>query len=362
MKLNQRAMKQLEESIAKKQALEKEETSLASRLAGTRASRKAAIDIEEDQIKELDYTLARKQALIELETMKEKTLQQTIAQKHELIESEVARIKELELLIAEKRMHITTERNTMKELTQAKAEKDAMLVSEQNVVSELQKTQEEKERIIEVQKETETLIQSDIKKEEALRAFKHAAIESVKEARATLEAELKTQRFTTVALENQIARKRSLITKEAYVAKCLQHMSLHKREFMPPGAISYFVNAYFGMQHTADSGMKFLLKETHLASDFVKTHIREQSAAVRKKVSKRRDEVLALVPAVSVPGLGICKTVVSKGPRSLMARLMSFGVNVDLFPKGYSGSTSPGKKKTPTPESKLPKWNKNESE
>ena len=47
--------------------MEREEVAQASKLAGTRASRKAAIDIEEDQIKELDYTLARKQALIELE-------------------------------------------------------------------------------------------------------------------------------------------------------------------------------------------------------------------------------------------------------------------------------------------------------
>jgi len=358
LKLNQRGMKQLEESIIRKEALEKEELAQASKLAGTRASRKAAIDIEEDHIKELDYTLARKQALVELEKMKEKTLQQTIAQKHELIESEVTRIKELELLVAEKQMYLMTERNTMQALKAVKAEKDDLLVSEMIVVSELRKTLEEKEKILQAQKKTEASIQSHLKEEETLLASKQAAIESVKEAHATMEVELKNQKNTTSALENQIARKESLVTKEEYVAKCLQRVSSHKREVMPAGAFSYFVSAYFGMQFRADFSIKFLLKETHLVSTFIKTQIREQSAAVRQ----RRDEALALVPAVPVPSLDLCRTVVSKGPQSLLARLRSFGVNVDRFPKSYAAATPPIKKKPPTPESQLPKWTKKASE
>ena len=43
LKLNYQAMKKLEESIAKKQVLEKEEMAQTSKLAGTRASRKAVI-------------------------------------------------------------------------------------------------------------------------------------------------------------------------------------------------------------------------------------------------------------------------------------------------------------------------------
>ena len=376
LKLNQQVMKQLEESIAEKQALEKEEMAQASKLAGTRASRKAAIDIEEDQIKELDYTLARKQALIELEKMKEATLQQTIAQKRELIQSEVTRIKELELLIEEKQMHLKTERDSTKALKAAMAEKDALITSERKVVDELRRTQEEKERILQAQAETEALIQSHVKEEQCLLAEKQAAIEGMKEARVILETELENQKKTTSAIENQIVKKKNLITKEEYVAKCLHQMSLHKRELMPPGAVSYFVNAYLGMQFTANNGMKFLLKETHLVSNFIKTHFREQSAAIRKRrdealaivpraIRQRRDEALAIVPsipAVTVPALNVCKTVVTKGPRSLLARLRSYGVNVDLFPKNYGEEVATPEKKKLMPESKLPKWKKKDSE
>lgn len=391
LKLNQRVLQQLEESIAKKQALEKEEIAEASKLAGTRASRKAAIDIEEDQIKELDYTLARKQALIELEKMKEKTLQQTLAQKHELIESEVARIKELESLIQEKQMHLKTERNSNQALKVATAEKDALLLSERNVVGELRRTQKEKESVLQAQTETEALLESKVENEQSLLDKKQAAIDGVKEARQILETELENQKKATSALENQIVKKKNLITKEEYVAKCLQHLSLHKREFMPPGAASYFVNAYFGMQFRANSGMKLLLKETHLVSNFIKTHLREHSVAIRKRrdaalalvpiipavtaikthlreqsvaIRQRRDEALALVssiPEVTVPGLGMCRTAVTKGPRSLLARLKSYGVNVDLFPKSYGAATAPEKKKH-MPESKLPKWKEKDSE
>jgi hypothetical protein len=419
LKLNQKAMKQLEESIAEKRALEKLETTQASKLAGSRASRKAAIDIEEDQIKELDYTLARKQALIELEKMKEKTLQQTIAQKHELIEAEVARIKDLELLIAEKETHLATERKTIKELKASNTEKVSLLASEKQVIEQLRKTQEEKEKVLEAQKETEAVIRSHLKEEETLLASKQAAVEGAKEARITIEKELKIQKDTTTALEQQIVRKESLITKEEYVAKCLKHLSMHKREFMPPGAISYFVNSYFGVEYKAHSSMNFIIRETNLASNFVKTHIREQytavqrrrdeslasvSAAVRKRrdlvstavrkrrdevstavckrrdevstaVCKRRDEALALIPDMpTMPSLP------SVGPQSLVARLKSFGVNVDLFPKDYGVTkptaedeaaapaptpapveTAPVEKKQPSPESKwrkLTNWTK----
>lgn len=234
------------------------------------------------------------------------------------------------------------------------------MLPKKNVVSDLQKTQEEKEEIIKKQKETEAKIQTHLKDEIALLSSKQAAIDGIKAARATMENELKNQKKTTAALEKTIARKEALIPKEEYVAKRLQQLSLHKREIMPPGAVSYFVSSYFGMQYRANSGMNFLLKETHLVSNFIKTQLREQTAAIRK----RRDEALALVPAVpsvTLPSLNLgktvdmCKTVVTKGPRSLMARLKSFGVNVDLFPKGYGGygaTTSPIKKKPASPESK----------
>jgi len=356
LKLNQKAMKQLEESIVEKQALEKEELAQTSKLVVARSSRKAAIDIEEDQIKELDYNLARKQALIELEKMKEKTLEQTIAQKHELIEAEVARIKEIEQLIAEKEDRITNERKTIKKLEETNEEKNALLASEKKVIEDLRKAQEEKQRILQEQIDTEEVIKTHLKEEEDLLAAKRAAVDGVKEARITIEAELTHEKDTSAALERQIAWKKSLITKEEYVAKCLQHLSMHKREFMPPGAISYFVNSYFDMEYRAHSSMNFIIKETNLASNFVKTHIREQykavqrrrdeslaavAAAVRERrdtalasVRQRRDNALALVPAmpkISLP---------SVGPRSLLARLKSYGVNVDLFPKGY-GVTEP---------------------
>ena len=319
LKLNQEATIQLENSIAKKLILEKEEVTKASRLAGTRASRKAAIDIEEDQIKELDYTLARKQALIELESMKEKTLQQTIVQKHELIDSEMTRIKELELLIAEKQMLLTSERNTIQTLKATKAEKDAILASEKDVVYELRKTQEEKEKILEEKKKTEDLLQSRIIENEILLASKKAAIKEVKAAQAKINSELEIQKVATVKVERQIARKKSLITREEYIAKCLQQLALRKRESMPSGAASYFANATFGM--------KFLLKETFLVSSYVKTQIREQSAFVRQ----RKGDVLARV----IPGADACKSLVLYGPRVLLKSsfVRNFVVNSSRIPK-----------------------------
>ena len=319
LKLNQEATIQLENSIAKKLILEKEEVTKASRLAGTRASRKAAIDIEEDQIKELDYTLARKQALIELESMKEKTLQQTIVQKHELIDSEMTRIKELELLIAEKQMLLTSERNTIQTLKATKAEKDAILASEKDVVYELRKTQEEKEKILEAKKKTEDLLQSRIIENEILLASKKAAIKEVKAAQAKINSELEIQKVATVKVERQIARKKSLITREEYIAKCLQQLALRKRESMPSGAASYFANATFGM--------KFLLKETFLVSSYVKTQIREQSAFVRQ----RKGDVLARV----IPGADACKSLVLYGPRVLLKSsfVRNFVVNSSRIPK-----------------------------
>lgn len=332
LKLNQRATKQLEDSIAKKQALEKEEAAQTAKLAGTRASRRAAIDIEEDQIRELDYTHARKQALIELEKMKEKTLQHTIAQKYELIDNEVQRIKELELLIAEKQVHLTSERNTLQSLKTVRAEKYAILASEREVVMEIRKTNEEKEKLLESKHKTEALLQSHIEENEVLLVSKHAAIESVKAAQADLEAELESQKNSAAALEKQIARKLSLITKEEYVAKSLQQFSLRKREIMPSGAASFVVDAVFGVQFRASFGIKSILKETHLVSNYIKTQIREQSETVRQ----RRNDVLALVPALPA-------VIVSTGPRSLVDRLRSFGVKWNM--KG-SDTISPA----PSPE------------
>ena len=226
-------------------------------------------------------------------------------------------------------------------------------------------TQEEKAEILQAQKETEAKIRSHLKEKEDLLAQKQAAINGIVESRKTVEVELKKEEKTTNALENQIAKKKFLITKEEYVAKCLHKMALHKRENLPPGAVAHFVDAWFGVQYRADCSMKFLLKETSLVSKYFKTQIREQKAAIyrrrdealasataavckrrdaaRDAVLKRRDAALALVPAVptiSVPTVSkasynVCKAVVAKGPQSLLARLQSYGVNVDLFPKGY---------------------------
>lgn len=286
-------------------------------------------------------------------------------------------------MIAEKEDCLATERKAIKELKESNAEKNALLASEKKVIEDLRKAQEEKEKVLQEQKDTEAIIKAHLKEEEDLLASKRAAVDGVKEARITMEAELKHEKDTSAALERQIARKKSLITREEYVAKCLQHLSMHKREFMPPGAISYFVNAYFGVEYKAYSSMNFIVKETNLASNFVKTHIREQYKAVQRRrdeslasvaaaVRKRRDNALALVPAmpkISLP---------SVGPRSLVARLKSYGVNVDLFPKGYgvkehtveeaeptaeeetpSPAPTPAPiEKKPNPESKLPKWKK----
>ena len=273
------------------------------------------------------------------------------------------------MLITEKQAHIVNEKSTMKALKKAISEKEALIVSERDVSSRLRKTQEEKAEILQAQKETEAKIRSHLKEKEDLLAQKQAAINGIVEARKTVEVELKKEEKTTNALENQIAKKKFLITKEEYVAKCLHKMALHKRENLPPGAVAHFVDAWFGVQYRADCSMKFLLKETSLVSKYFKTQIREQKAAIcrrrdealasataavckrrdaaRDAVLKRRDAArdaaLALVPTVptiSVPTVSkasynVCKAVVSKGPQSLMARLQSYGVNVDLFPKGY---------------------------
>ena len=284
------------------------------------------------------------------------------------------------MLITEKQAHIVNEKSTMKALKKAISEKEALIVSERDVSSRLRKTQEEKAEILQAQKETEAKIRSHLKEKEDLLAQKQAAINGIVEARKTVEVELKKEEKTTNALENQIAKKKFLITKEEYVAKCLHKMALHKRENLPPGAVAHFVDAWFGVQYRADCSMKFLLKETSLVSKYFKTQIREQKAAIyrrrdealasataavckrrdaardavlkqrdaaRDAVLKRRDAArdaaLALVPTVptiSVPTVSkasynVCKAVVAKGPQSLLARLQSYGVNVDLFPKGY---------------------------
>jgi len=313
LKSNQEVTMKLEKSISKKQALDKEEIMMASKLAGTRASRKAAIDIEEDQIKELDYTLARKEALIELERMKEKTLQQTIAKKHGLIDSEVERIKELELLIAQKKMLHTSERDAIQALKAATTEKDAILASEKDAVSELRRTRDEKEKILEAKNKTEELIQSRIEENEVLLASKKAAIEEVQAAEAKINSELEIQKAAAAEVEKQITRKKALMIKEEYIAKCLQELILRKGEIMPLGPASYFVNATFGM--------KFLLKETFLASSYVKTQIREQSASVRQS----KDNVLD-----RVPGINLCKSLVLNGPKLLMSSFIrNFGTSLN---------------------------------
>jgi len=320
LKSNQEVTIKLEKSISKKQALEKEEIMIASKLAGTRASRKAAIDIEEDQIKELDYTLARKEALIELERMKEKTLEQSIAKKHRLIDSEVERIKELELLIAQKKLLQTSERDAVQALKATTTEKDAILASEKDVVSELRRTRDEKEKILEAKNKTEELIQSRIEENEVLLASKKAAIEEVHAAEAEMNSELEIQEAAAAEVEKQIKRKKALIIKEEYIAKCLQELILRKKEIMPLGPASYFVNATFGM--------KFLLKETFLASSYDKTQIREQSASVRQ----RKDNVLA-----RVPGIDVCKSLVLNGPKLLMSSFLR-NFSTSLYPTSSKSS------------------------
>ena len=346
LNLNNEAKKRLDRSIAEKTALEKEEVVLALKLGGTRAARKAAIDIEEDQIKELDYILARKQALIELEKMKEKTLQQTIAHKHELIDSEVTRIKELELLIAEKQMLLTSERNSTQALNAAKAEKVSILASERDVVSDLRRTQEEKEKILEAKKKTEELIQSRIVENEILLASKKAAIEEVEAAQDEINTQLEIQKSTVAEVENQIARKKSLIPKEEYVAKCLQELVLRRGKIMPPGPFSYFANATYGM--------KFLLKETFLATNYVKTQIREESASNRQ----RKDNIV-----VRIPGLDACKSIVYAPKLLVSGFIRKFGVNIkSAAPKSISNDNTSSTKSASADHysRRIPKWN-NES-
>lgn len=248
-----------------------------------------------------------------------------------MIDSELKRIKELEILTAEKEIQLASEKASMEALKKAKAEKNAMLDSEMKVVYELRMTRQEKEQILQETKNTEALIQSCVEENENLLAKKTAAIDSVKNAQANLESELEREKKVAVSLEKQIAKKKTLITREEYVARCLQQLAMRKREFLPSGPASYVVNAVLGIQFSAQFGMKSILKETHMVSNFIKTQLREQSAAVRQ----RRNEVLALVPAVHVPrvptlpSLGACKSIVSAGPQSLVARLRSFGVKVN---------------------------------
>lgn len=173
-------------------------------------------------------------------------------------------------------------------------------------------------------KKTEALIQSRIKENEVLLASKQAAIEAVKSAQAKIDSELEIQKATSAEVEKQIARKKSLVLKDEYIAKCLQQLALRKREIMPLGPASYFVDAAFGM--------KFLLKETFLVSSYVKTQIREQSAAIRK----HQNDVLARVQ----PRFVKCRSLLSNGMSSFVR---SFGVNVKLTaPKPPSQATKNG--------------------
>eukprot|EP00536_Pseudo-nitzschia_multiseries_P009754 jgi/Psemu1/67121/estExt_Genemark1.C_2820014 len=182
------------------------------------------------------------------------------------------------------------------------------------VVIELHKTLEEKKKLLESQEQTEALIQAHIKEQEAMLLSKEATIESVKTAQAKLEAELVAKKDASAALEKQITRKKSLLTKEEYIAKCLQQMVLQRRDTVPSGPTRFFLNAFFGMQYSANFGIKSILKETHLVSNFIKTQIRERSETARQ----RRNDELALVPVAPTV------SAVSSEPQSLMARLRSY--------------------------------------
>ena len=424
LKLNQEAMKQLEASIAEKKILEKAELAEAEILNRAEGKRKLAVSNEEKQVKELEQNVARKQALVEFEEEKKKTLEQTIAQKRELIETEVATTKALEVSIAEKEEQLAKEQATVQELKALAAEKDSLLAHNKQVVEHLQKIYEEKQKVLEAQQKTEAVIRSHLKNEKELLASKQAAVENVKEVRIEMETELEHQKDLTAAIEQQIVQKQSLASKEEYIKKCLEHLSMHQRELMPPGVVSSLVGSYFGAEYRVQS----MIEETHLASKYIKTQIREQYAGVLRRrdesfamvtmaicnrrdlmyatirngrdqvtstirngrdqvtstirngrdqvtstirngrdqvtstirsgrdqvtstirsgwdqvsatVQKSKDQALALVPTMpTMPSMPTI-SLPSVDPRSLVARLKSYGVNVDLFPKDYF-STKP---------------------
>ena len=89
----------------------------------------------------------------------------------------------------------------------------------------------------------------------------------MKEVRIEMETELEHQKDLTAAIEQQIVQKQSLVSKEEYIKKCLEHLSMHQRELMPPGVVSSLVGSYFGAEYRVQS----MIEETHLASKYIKT-------------------------------------------------------------------------------------------
>lgn len=172
---------------------------------------------------------------------------------------------------------------------------------------------------------------------------KENAIAEVKAAQDKIYAELENQKAAAAEVENEIARKKTLLTKEEYITKCLQKLALEKRKLMPNGPVSYFFNATFGM--------KFLLKETFLASNYVKTHIRNE-----RKTNPKKGVGGILTQA---PGLDVCKTIFLT-PKLLMSGLaQSLGLDFTATSSVtmINDTASPTKRAASNDTSPKPKWN-----